>query len=269
MADESGAMADAGARQGRPARPRVGLFVTCLANLFRPSVAFAAVELLERAGCTVEVPAAQVCCGQPALNNGDFADTRAIARQIIAAFGGFDYAVAPSGSCIGTIRNDYPVLFADDPEWGPRAQTLAARAYELTSFLTDVLGLSAVAARFEATATYHDSCSGLRDLGVKQQPRKLLASVSGLRLSEMRDGETCCGFGGTFCIKYPEISAKMVSDKVSNIEATGADVLLGGDLGCLLNLAGRLKRLGKPTRVYHVAEVLAGMVGASGIGDGD
>jgi len=262
-------MADEGARQGGPARPRVGLFVTCLANLFRPSVAFAAVKLLENAGYAVEVPEAQVCCGQPALNNGDFADTRAIAKQVIAAFAGYDYVVAPSGSCMGTVRNDYPELFADDPEWGPRAQALAARAYELTSFLTDVRGLSAVDARFDATATYHDSCSGLRDLGVKQQPRRLLASVKGLRIAEMRDGETCCGFGGTFCIKYPEISAKMVSDKVGNIEASGADVLLGGDLGCLLNMAGRLKRLGKPTRVYHVAEVLAGLAGAPGIGDGD
>jgi len=246
---------------------RVGLFVTCLANLFRPSVPLAAVRLLEQAGCRVEVPAEQVCCGQPALNSGDFEDTRAIARRVIAAFEGFDYVVAPSGSCIGTIKADYPELLAADDEWRPKAEALAARAFELTSFLVDVLQVKGVDARLDATVTYHDSCSGLRELGVREQPRKLLASVDGLRLVESRESEVCCGFGGTFCVKYPEISGKMVTDKVTNIEASGATVVLGGDLGCLLNIAGRLHRLGKPQRVYHVAEVLAGMtdsaIGAS------
>jgi len=247
---------------------RVGLFVTCLANLFRPSVPLAAVRLLEQAGCRVEVPAEQVCCGQPALNSGDFEDTRAIARRVIAAFEGFDYVVAPSGSCIGTIKADYPELLAADDEWRPKAEALAARAFELTSFLVDVLQVKGVDARLDATVTYHDSCSGLRELGVREQPRKLLASVDGLRLVESRESEVCCGFGGTFCVKYPEISGKMVTDKVTNIEASGATVVLGGDLGCLLNIAGRLHRLGKPQRVYHVAEVLAGMadtpIGAAG-----
>ena len=249
--------------------PRVALFVTCLANLFRPSVAFAAAKLLEQAGCIVEVPETQVCCVQPAFNSGDFAATREIAKQVIDAFTGFDYVVGPSGSCMATIRHDYPELFADDPEWKPKAEALAQRAHELTSFLDEVVGTRELVARFDTTVTYHDSCSGLRELGVKRQPRRLLALVQGLRLNELKDSEVCCGFGGTFCVKYPEISAKIVTDKVSNIEASGAQVLLGGDLGCLLNIAGRLKRLNKPVRVYHVAEVLAGMADAPGIGDGE
>ena len=251
---------------GAGAGPRVGLFVTCLANLFRPSVAMAAVRLLEQAGCRVEVPPEQVCCGQPALNSGDFEDTRAIARRVIAAFEGYDYVVAPSGSCIGTIKADYPELLAADDVWRPKAEALAARAFELTSFLVDVLRVPGVDARFDATVTYHDSCSGLRELGVRDQPRKLLASVGGVKLVESRESEVCCGFGGTFCVKYPEISGKMVTDKVTNLEASGAGVVLGGDLGCLLNIAGRLHRLGKPQRVYHVAEVLAGMTDEPAIG---
>jgi L-lactate dehydrogenase complex protein LldE len=251
---------------GAGAAPRVGLFVTCLANLFRPSVALAAVRLLEQAGCRVEVPAEQVCCGQPALNSGDFEDTRAIARRVIAAFEGFDYVVAPSGSCIGTIKADYPELLAADEVWHAKARALADRAFELTSFLVDVLHVRAVDARFAATVTYHDSCSGLRELGVRDQPRTLLGSVAGVTLVESRESEVCCGFGGTFCVKYPEISGKMVTDKVANIEASGAEVLLGGDLGCLLYIAGRLHRLGKPQRVFHVAEVLAGMTDTAAIG---
>jgi L-lactate dehydrogenase complex protein LldE len=240
---------------------RVGLFVTCLVDLFRPSVGFAAVKLLEDAGCTVEVPAAQTCCGQPAYNSGDKQDTKAIARQVIDAFEGFDYVVVPSGSCGGMIKQHYLELFADEPASFQRAQHLAKRTYELVSFLADVLKLERVDARYEGVATYHDSCSGLRELGVKEQPRKLLASVEGLRLTELPGAEVCCGFGGTFCIKYPEISDRMVADKAADIAATGADTLIAGDLGCLLNMAGKLTRLGKEVRVRHVAEVLAGTAG--------
>jgi L-lactate dehydrogenase complex protein LldE len=250
-------------------QPRVGLFVTCLVDLFRPSVGFAAVKLLEDAGCIVEVPAAQVCCGQPAYNNGDTTTARRIARQTIEAFADFDYVVGPSGSCMATIRKDYPEIFKDDPEWSARAAALAARSYELMSFLADVLAVSPPEVSFRANATYHDSCSGLRGLGIKEQPRRLLSGVKGLTLSEMQDAETCCGFGGTFCVKYPEISVKMVSDKVGNIEMAGADTLLGGDLGCLLNIAGRLRRLDKQVRVFHAAEVLAGMADEPGIGEGE
>jgi len=241
---------------------RVGLFVTCLVDLFRPSVAFAAVKLLEAAGCVVEVPRGQTCCGQPAYNSGDRADAQAIAQGVIEAFEGFDYVVAPSGSCGGMLREHYPQLFADDPALFQRAQHLAKRSYELVSFLVDVLGLDRVAARYAGVVAYHDACSGLRELGVKQQPRKLLSRVAGLTLKELPGAETCCGFGGTFCIKYPEISERMVSQKVADIAATGADTLLAGDLGCLLNMAGRLTRLGSPVAVRHVAEVLADMTDA-------
>jgi L-lactate dehydrogenase complex protein LldE len=245
---------------------RVGLFVTCLVDLFRPTVGFAAVKLLEEAGCMVEVPRAQTCCGQPAYNSGDRGDARDIAARVIAAFEAYDYVVAPSGSCAGMIREHYPTLFGDDPALQKRAQALAARTYELISFLTDVRGVPRVAARFEGTITYHDSCSGLRELGVKQQPRKLLATVEGLRLAELPGAEICCGFGGTFCVKYPAISDKIVSEKTADIAATGAGTLLAGDLGCLLNMAGKLQREGRPIAVRHVAEVLAGMTDGPAIG---
>ncbi len=238
---------------------RVGLFVTCLVDLWRPNVGFAAVKLLEDAGCKVEVPPAQTCCGQPAYNSGDRKDTEDIARQVISAFEQFDFVVAPSGSCAAMLKLHYPQLFATDARWQERAQALAERCYELVSFLTDVLGVDNIGARFERTVTYHDSCSGLRELGIHAQPRRLLAGVTGLKLSEMDDANVCCGFGGTFCIKYPDISARMVSDKHENIKASGADTVLGGDLGCLLNIAGRLKRQGSAVKVYHVAEILAEM----------
>jgi L-lactate dehydrogenase complex protein LldE len=246
---------------------RVGLFVTCLADVMRPSVAFAAVKLLEDAGCTVEVPAAQTCCGQPALNSGDSADARAIARQVIEAFAGFDAVVGASGSCMGTLRHDYPVLFADEPAWRARAEDLARRSHELLSFLVDVLKVDRVQAHFDGKVTYHDSCAGLREMGVRQQPRSLLASVAGLELVEMQGTEVCCGFGGTFCVKYPEISTKMVDDKIANIQASGAGVVVGGDLGCLLNIGGRISRRGLPLRVIHTAELLAGMGGLPSIGE--
>jgi L-lactate dehydrogenase complex protein LldE len=246
---------------------RVGLFVTCLADLMRPSVAFAAVKLLQDAGCTVEVPDAQTCCGQPALNSGDSSDARKIAQRVIEAFEGFDAVVGPSGSCMGTLRHDYPALFADDPAWRARAEELSRRSHELLSFLVDGLKVDRVDARFDGRVTYHDSCAGLREMGVKGQPRRLLASVKGLDLVEMQGTEECCGFGGTFCVKYPEISTKMVDDKIAHIQASGADAVLGGDLGCLLNLAGRIRRRGLPLRVLHTAEVLAGMGGEPSIGE--
>lgn len=249
-------------------QPRVGLFVTCLVDLFRPVIGFSAVTLLEQAGCRVEVPANQTCCGQPAYNAGDLDNSRAIARSVIRTFEGFDYVVAPSGSCGGMLRAHYPDLFEDDPEWSQRANHLAQRTHELISFLVDIRGMTSVEnVGFEAQATYHDSCSGLRELGVKAQPRRLLGSVDGLRLTELPGAETCCGFGGTFCIKYPEISNRMVADKTADITATGADLLLAGDLGCLMNMAGKLKREGSTTQARHVAEVLAGMTEEPAIGE--
>ncbi len=248
-----------------PAPRRVGLFITCLVDLIRPSIGFATAKLLEDAGCVVDAPI-QSCCGQPAFNSGDRTTAEEIARQVIAAFAPYDYVVAPSGSCAGMIKVHYPELFRGDPNWQPRADALAEKTWELTSFLVDVCGVEAVAAHLETTATYHDSCSGLRELGVRDQPRRLLATVEGLRLAEMPDANVCCGFGGTFCVKYPEISNAIVGKKANAIAATGANLLLAGDLGCLMNMAGKLQRDGATIEVRHVAEVLAGMTSEPAIG---
>jgi len=247
--------------------PRVGLFVTCLVDLFRPSVGFAAVKLMEDAGCIVEVPAAQTCCGQPAFNSGDRKDARAIAEQVIRTFEGYDHIVAPSGSCAGMLKTHYPELFAGDDAWTARVEAFCAKVSELVSFLTDVLGVTAVEAVHHGTVTYHDSCSGLRELGIRNQPRRLLATVGGLTLKEMKDPDVCCGFGGTFCVKYPEISNKIVTEKTKTIEDSGAELLLAGDLGCLMNMAGKLKREGSAIQARHVAEVLAGMTDHPAIGE--
>ena len=248
------------------AQPRVALFVTCLVDLFRPSVGFAAIKLLEDAGCAVSVPTAQTCCGQPSYNSGDRADTRAIAEQVIAAFEGFDYVVAPSGSCASMLKKHYLELFAGDQAWETRAAAFSDKVHELVSFLADVRGVTAVTAQVSGTATYHDSCSGLRELGIKRQPRMLLESVEGLELAELKDAEVCCGFGGTFCVKYPDISNAIVTKKARNVGMSGADMLLAGDLGCLMNMDGKLKREGIAVEVRHVAEVLAGMTDAPPIG---
>jgi L-lactate dehydrogenase complex protein LldE len=251
-----------------PQKPRVALFVTCLVDLHRPSIGFAAISLLEAAGCQVEVPRAQTCCGQPAYNAGDRATARELGLTILNAFSAYDYIVAPSGSCAGMISKHLPSLFADDPNLRAKADSLAAKTYELTAFLADIMHFTPTPPPLAITATYHDSCAGLRELGVKSQPRNLLGLVPGLALTEMTDPEICCGFGGTFCVKYPDISTRMATDKCADIEATGAELLLAGDLGCLLNLAGRLSRLGSNITVRHVAEILAGIsspaIGAPG-----
>lgn len=248
--------------------PRVALFVTCLVDMFRPTVGFAAVSLLEKAGCKVDVPEAQTCCGQPAWNSGDRKTSKELAKKVIAAFEGYDYVVGPSGSCMGTVVKDYPAMFIDEPAWEKRAKALAAKTHEITSFLRDVRGYTPEGVSFNGAVTYHDSCSGLRGLDVKDQPRALLAAVEGLELREMKDPDVCCGFGGTFCVKNPDISNKMVSNKSANIEATGAGTLLAGDLGCLMNMAGKLSREGKPVKARHVIEVLAGMADRPAIGEG-
>ncbi len=247
--------------------PRVALLVTCLVDLFRPSIGFAAVKLLEQAGCIVEVPEAQTCCGQPAYNSGDRGDAAAIARQVIAAFAGYDYVVVPSGSCGGMLKKHYPGLFAPGMPERAAAEALSARTHELISFLTDVMELEGVEARFPHRITYHDSCSGLRELGIERQPRKLLATVAGLEVAEMGEAKICCGFGGTFCVKYPDISDDMLEKKAASIAASGAEVVLAGDLGCLMNMAGKLKRLNSKVESRHVAEVLAGMALGPAIGE--
>jgi len=247
--------------------PRLGLFVTCLVDLVRPQVGFAAVKLLEDAGCTVEVPSTQTCCGQPAWNAGADAHAADIARQVVDTFESFDYVVVPSGSCGGMIKNHYPEALAGDPAYDKRARALAAKTYELTSFLVRVCGASGVVARCDCKAGYHDSCSSLREMGVKDEPRALLASVEGLALTELKEPQICCGFGGLFAIKYPDISERMADDKIADARATGADTLIGGDLGCLLHLAGRMERQGKPMHARHIAEVLADMADQPALGE--
>ena len=248
-------------------QPNVGLFVTCLVDLFRPNVGFSAVDLLERAGCSVSVPPAQTCCGQPAYNSGDRADSRAIAEQVIAAFEKFDFVVAPSGSCAAMLKKHYPEIFQGDPDWEQRAHDFSDKVFELVSFLTDVMFLQELDAEFDGSVTYHDSCSGLRELDISRQPRKLLAMVDGVELKEMKDSDVCCGFGGTFCVKYSDISNSIVEKKSSNIEAAEADLLLAGDLGCLMNMAGKLAREGKKTKARHIAEILAGRLDTPAIGE--
>jgi L-lactate dehydrogenase complex protein LldE len=238
---------------------RVGLFITCLVDVMRPEIAEATVRLLESAGCSVEVPMAQTCCGQPGYNSGDTASARDLARKFLAEFERFEHVVLPSGSCGGMIRQHYPAMFADDPDLRVRIEAVAARTWELTSFLHDVVGLKSLPGRFEGEVTYHDSCSGLRELGVQAQPRALLALQPGVKLVEMKDARACCGFGGTFAVKYGDISTAIVDEKIERIHASGAPCVVLGDLGCMLNIEGRLRRTGDTTtRVLHVAQVLAG-----------
>jgi len=238
---------------------RVGLFVTCLVDLMRPSIGFAALKLLEAANYEIVVPEAQTCCGQPGWNSGDRKSALALAEKLIGEFEGCDYVVVPSGSCAGMIRVHFLEVFRDEPFLLARAERLAARTYELTEFLAKVAKRAQISGGFEGTVTYHDSCSGLRELGVKAQPRQLLAKVAGLKLVEMEECETCCGFGGTFSIKFGEISSAMAEKKCANIEASEAQAVVLGDLGCMLNIEGRMRARGNSKmRVLHVAEVLAG-----------
>jgi len=237
---------------------KVALFVTCLVDLMRPEIAEATVRLLESAGCTVEVPMSQTCCGQPGFNSGDTASARALARKFLDEFEGFDHVVVPSGSCGGMIRRHYPELLTDDPDLRRRAESLIAKTWELTTFLHEVLKLSALPGAYQGSVTYHDCCSGLRELGVQAQPRALLALNPQIALTEMKDARTCCGFGGAFAVKYDDISAAIADEKIERIHATGAPCVVMGDLGCMLHLEGRLRRTGDAvTQVLHVAQVLA------------
>ncbi|MCO4860066.1 (Fe-S)-binding protein [Cupriavidus sp. WGlv3] len=238
---------------------RVGLFHTCLVDLMRPEIGFSVLKLLEAAGYEVMVPEAQTCCGQPAYNSGERAVSRDLAEKFLCEFEMFDYIVVPSGSCGGMIRHHYADLLRDDPELNGRYERLRERVFELTDFLANVARIEALPSTFAGQVTYHDSCSGLRELGVKQQPRALLSRLPGVQLTEMQDCEACCGFGGTFSVKYGNISTAIVDEKCANIQATGADAVVLGDLGCMLNIEGRLRRTGDSrTRVLHIAQVLAG-----------
>jgi L-lactate dehydrogenase complex protein LldE len=243
--------------------PRVALFVTCLVDAMRPRIGFAALQLLREAGCQVEVPRAQTCCGQPAFNSGDTDDAAVLARRFIETFEPFDYVVAPSGSCVGMTRVHYEEALAGDAHWAERARRLAAKTHEITSFLVDVRGYLPRGRQLAASATYHDSCSGLRELGVFAQPRALLQQMGGLELRPLEGNNVCCGFGGTFCVKYPAISNAVVDEKAACIERSGAELLLAGDLGCLMHVAGKLSRRGSKVRAFHAIEVLAGMAGGN------
>ena len=243
---------------------RVGLFVTCLVDLMRPSIGFAALRLLEAAGYEVVVPAGQTCCGQPGYNSGDSAAARILALKLLKEFESCDYIVAPSGSCAGMIRVHYPTLFANDPTVLESVTRLSGRTYELTDFLVNVIKIKNIPGHYSGRLTYHDSCAGLRELGVQAQPRALLAKMPGVTLAEMNESTTCCGFGGTFSVKFGDISTRMADKKCAHITRTGATAVVAGDLGCLLNIEGRLRRNGDvQTRVLHIAEVLAGEDGES------
>lgn len=237
---------------------KVGLFVTCLVDLARPSIGFAALKLLEDAGCEVIYPETQTCCGQPGYNSGARDISKDLALKVLAEFRECEYVVAPSGSCAGQIKVHYPNdLFKGAPEQRD-FEALAAKTYELSDFLITVLNLKTVPGKFEGAVTYHDSCSGLRELSVKMQPRYLL-QMAGAEIAEMADCEKCCGFGGTFSIKLGEISTRMAENKCANIRSSGASTIVGGDLGCLLNIEGRLRREGDlTTQVKHFAEIVAG-----------
>lgn len=239
---------------------RVGLLVTCLIDTMRPEIGFSALKLLEAAGCEVVVPESQTCCGQPAYSSGDRKAARALAEKFVEEFEGFDYVVIPSGSCGGNVKTHYVDLFSDDPAWLARMQALAPRVYELTDFLHTVVHLERLPGKgaLQGKVTYHDSCCGLRELGVQQQPRALLDKAD-VQVTEMKDSRQCCGFGGSFSIKYGNISSAIVDEKCANIHGTGADAVVLGDLGCMLNIEGRLRRTGDDkTRVLHIAQVLAG-----------
>ena len=242
----------------------VGLFVTCLVDVMRPTIGFAALTLLEKAGCNVTVPDTQTCCGQPAFNSGDDQGAAKIAKQLIQQFEQYDYLVAPSGSCAAMIKVHFPEVLQDQPDWLQRSEQLSEKTYELLSFLVDVCDYEPKETQLDAKYTYHHSCSGLREMQVTTQPKHLLSSVKGLDYIELKNSTECCGFGGTFCVKYSDISNQIVGEKADNVAATGADILLGGDWGCLMNMAGKLNRdkvSGSDQKIsaMHTAEVLAGM----------
>jgi L-lactate dehydrogenase complex protein LldE len=234
---------------------KVSLFATCLVDLFQSNVGIATVELLEKLGCEIDFPESQVCCGQPAYNSGYTKESKEAMKRMIDTFEHADFVVSPSGSC-AYMFHEYPHIFKNDPVWEIKAKNLAAKTYELTQFIVDVLRIEDVGARFEGKATYHTSCHMTRLLGVREAPITLLKNVKGLILTELPGKEQCCGFGGTFSVKMMPISEQMVDEKVCHIEVTAADYLIGADAGCLMNIGGRIDRKGKPVKVLHIAEVL-------------
>ncbi|MEI7024907.1 (Fe-S)-binding protein [Paenibacillus sp. y28] len=235
---------------------RVSLFVTCIADQMYPEVAESVVRLLHRYGCEVDFPELQTCCGQPAFNSGYQDEAREVARNLIRAFEHSDYVVSPSGSCTGMVHHFYPYLFENEPEWKAKAERIVERTYEFSQFLVQVLGITDLGAEFGAKVTYHPSCHATRLLGVKEEPMQLLTSVKGIDFVSLPKKEDCCGFGGTFAVKMSDMSEAMVCEKASHVCETGAEILVGTDLGCLMNIGGRLNKEGKPVRVMHLAQLL-------------
>lgn len=235
---------------------KVSLFITCVSDVMFPKVGQSVVHLLRRYGCTVDFPLEQVCCGQPAFNSGYQEDAKQGAKQLIRAFANAEYVVTPSGSCASMIRHYYPYLFAGDDEWREQAQELADKTYEFSQFMAKLIAEQPLHAEFEGIATYHHSCHMKRGLGVTVEPLQLMNKISGLQVVDLPYSEDCCGFGGTFAVKMSPISKEMVDEKVEHILATGANLLVGSDMACLLNIAGRLQRLGHAIEVYHLAELI-------------
>ena len=236
---------------------RVSLFVTCIVDQLFPQVGIAMADVLERAGYKVDFPAEQTCCGQPAFNTGYRAEARQVARHFLKVFRDAEYIVVPSGSCTSMIAHHYQELFQKEPEFLEAARALEPKVWEFSKFLLEVARVEDVGARFEGVVTYHDSCHALRELGIKEGPRRLLANVKGLELREMDKAEECCGFGGTFSVKFPEVSGGMVRTKIESIMRTGADTVVSVDSSCLMQIQGALSRAGFPVRTMHLAEVLA------------
>lgn len=236
----------------------VTLFVQCLVDALYPETGQALLDLFKQLKIPVEIPLDQTCCGQPAFNSGFQNDARKAARHFIRVFENAGTIVCPSGSCVDMVRHHYPGLFEPGTSWHDRAVAIGSRTYELTQFLVDEMGISDVGARFQGRVTYHDSCHLLRNLGVAHQPRQLIAHVKGARLIEMERSDKCCGFGGTFSVKYPEISSAILEEKVDAIMATGADAVVGCDTSCLMHIRGMLNRKAPDIKVLHIAQLLAG-----------
>jgi len=236
---------------------KVSLFITCLVDQIFPEVGMSMAAVLRRLGVEMDFPAAQTCCGQPAFNSGFSSEARDLARRFIGIFENSEYVVAPSGSCTSMVRVFYKELFNDEPDWQKRAESLSSRTYEFTEFVVNVLGVDRVGASYRGKVTLHQSCHLLRELNVRTEPQRLLKSVKGIDLVNLERSETCCGFGGLFSIKYPEISGGILQDKIESIEKSGADVVVACDVGCLMHIAGGLSRQDIATKTMHIAELLA------------
>ena len=236
---------------------KVSLFIQCLVDSMFPGTAEAMIAIFQRLNIAFDYPTEQTCCGQPAFNSGYRKNAAVAAKRFIEIFENDEIIVCPSGSCVHMVRHHYPELFKNDPEMLAKAKAVGKKTFELTQYLVDELHLSNIGSEFNGSVTYHDSCHLTRGLTINAQPRTLLRHINGLEFIEMKDSDTCCGFGGTFAMNYPDISTAMVDDKIENILASGAQVVTGCDISCLMNIQGRLSRRGENVKVMHIAELLA------------